>query len=196
MLLANEERGEKLNRVKLVEKEKGNLEGAKNEAEEYLKQEREIIDKRSILYQIYRCQRLLWCLFHRNESDVVVGEIVAKKEEAEAKLKAEKDKARESHDSLAEGEATLKRERKLRETIEKDMVKAKSDFAGNERYCWVMCTVYERKDIKFREDIKHLKNKEKKLAASIAQEAKKIKDKTISLGEAEQDIERYWFFLQ
>ena len=43
-----------MNRVKLVEKEKSNLEASKVEAEEYLKQEREIIDKKSILYQTYR----------------------------------------------------------------------------------------------------------------------------------------------
>lgn len=53
---ANEERAEKLNRLKIAEKERGNLESAKNEAEECLQKEREIIDKRSILFQIFRNQ--------------------------------------------------------------------------------------------------------------------------------------------
>jgi hypothetical protein len=41
---ANEERAEKVNRVKIVEKDKGNLEASKIEAEECIKQEKEIID--------------------------------------------------------------------------------------------------------------------------------------------------------
>jgi len=58
-LLANEERAEKVNRVKIVEKDKGNLEASKIEAEECIKQEKEIIDKRSILYQLYRFKETL-----------------------------------------------------------------------------------------------------------------------------------------
>jgi len=60
------------------------------------------------------------------------------------------------------------------------MLKAKSDFA-----------VYERKDIKFREDIKHLISKEKKLQSSIQSEQKKIKEKTVQLAAAEEDISRH-----
>jgi len=48
----NEERASKLQRVKLVQKEKEGLEESKNEAEYYLAKEKEIIDKQSILHQI------------------------------------------------------------------------------------------------------------------------------------------------
>jgi structural maintenance of chromosome 4 len=75
----NEERTEKLNRVRVVEKEKEALEvrcqpltlrrvpharacmtalqGAKMEAEEYLQKECEIIDKKAIMYQYMRYER-------------------------------------------------------------------------------------------------------------------------------------------
>ncbi len=49
----SEVRQEKLNRVKAVEREKDNLEGAKQEAEALLKAEREMRRKQSILYQIH-----------------------------------------------------------------------------------------------------------------------------------------------
>ncbi len=44
----DEQRGEKLNRVKLVEKEKDELEGPMNEAMAFLKLENEIMEKKNI----------------------------------------------------------------------------------------------------------------------------------------------------
>merc|ERR1712072_1638809 len=49
----DELRSEKLNRVKLVEKEKDELEKPKNEAIEYLHAENEISHKKNLLYQHY-----------------------------------------------------------------------------------------------------------------------------------------------
>uniref|UniRef100_A0A673HAS9 Structural maintenance of chromosomes protein n=1 Tax=Sinocyclocheilus rhinocerous TaxID=307959 RepID=A0A673HAS9_9TELE len=47
--LLNEQRGEKLNRVKLVEKEKSALEGEKNKAVEFLSLENDVFKKRNLL---------------------------------------------------------------------------------------------------------------------------------------------------
>ena len=49
----NEERSEKLNRVKIVEREKDDLEGPMMEAVSYLKVENEMIQKRHMLCQKY-----------------------------------------------------------------------------------------------------------------------------------------------
>merc|ERR1712020_840733 len=49
----DELRSEKLNRVKLVEKEKDELEKPKNEALEYLHSENEICHKKNLIYQHY-----------------------------------------------------------------------------------------------------------------------------------------------
>uniref|UniRef100_A0A673HD52 Structural maintenance of chromosomes protein n=1 Tax=Sinocyclocheilus rhinocerous TaxID=307959 RepID=A0A673HD52_9TELE len=51
--LLNEQRGEKLNRVKLVEKEKSALEGEKNKAVEFLSLENDVFKKRNLLCQFY-----------------------------------------------------------------------------------------------------------------------------------------------
>merc|ERR1711994_100303 len=48
-----ESRQGKLNRVKAVEKEKDQLEGAKSEAEECLKKERELYIKQSQIHKLY-----------------------------------------------------------------------------------------------------------------------------------------------
>ena len=93
----DELRAEKLNRVKLVEKEKDELEKPKNEALQYLNQENEISHKKNLIYQHYimtfegkieetkkkkaefeaSCQELLEKL----------GKITAKKEKREGQFK-------------------------------------------------------------------------------------------------------------
>ena len=50
----NEQRTEKVNRLKIAERERDNLSGSKAEAETFLETEREIRRKRNIQYQIYR----------------------------------------------------------------------------------------------------------------------------------------------
>lgn len=64
--ILNEHRGEKLNRVKMVEKEKDALEGEKNIAIEFLTLENEIFRKRimfvNIIFMICRNELLKWKL--------------------------------------------------------------------------------------------------------------------------------------
>jgi len=52
----NEVRGEKLNRVKLVEKERDGLEGAKDEAELYMSRKHLLQLKQTELYQLFEHQ--------------------------------------------------------------------------------------------------------------------------------------------
>ena len=48
----NELRGEKMNRVKLVEREKSALEGRKKEADVYLRDQNELVHNQSALFQV------------------------------------------------------------------------------------------------------------------------------------------------
>lgn len=50
----NEERLEKTNRVKLVEREKAALEAAKKEADAYVKDQNQLTMRQSELYQVYQ----------------------------------------------------------------------------------------------------------------------------------------------
>jgi len=98
---ANEYRQEKLNRVKLAEKEKESLEGAKTEAEEYLRMERQIIDNKSILFQMDRAKA---------EAEEQVA--IQAKEEKEKELNDEREKMVESTTKLEELEIEYKKEKK------------------------------------------------------------------------------------
>lgn len=48
----NEERGQKVNKLKIVEKERANLSSAKEEAEEFMSLQRKLVCKKSVLYQV------------------------------------------------------------------------------------------------------------------------------------------------
>lgn len=53
----NDQRQEKLNRVKLVEKEKDGMEGAKLEAEDYLNKQKDMTLAKLHLYEVFRNKR-------------------------------------------------------------------------------------------------------------------------------------------
>ena len=50
--MLNEERGQKVNKLKIVEKECSNLSSAKEEAEEFMSQQRKLLTKKATLYQV------------------------------------------------------------------------------------------------------------------------------------------------
>jgi structural maintenance of chromosome 4 len=165
---ATEARQSTLNRVKVAEKEREGLEGAKTEAEEFLQKERDIIDKRSILYQI-----------GRKQAEEEISNIATKRDELETRLKEEREQAQDSTTQLEELETQYKKGKREYEQIEEQMAKAKSDFA-----------VYERKQVKYQEDLKHYKKKEKQLTETVATEHRKVKEKSISIDTYKQDISK------
>lgn len=162
----NEQRQERLNRVKAVEKEKDSLEGAKLEAEGLLGKEREIRRKKNILFQINAndiARDFEKVNIHRDE-------LVEKLEEERAKLKA-------ASDRVAEIEAGHKEQATEYEDLHRQALKTKEEF-----------TAYERRDIKMREDIKHLKSLKKKLEARIRKEGEKAEKSANKANEAEENI--------
>ena len=144
-------RQEKLNRVKAVEKEKDNLEGAKQEAEALLSKEREIRRKQSILYQINAMKADLECS-KMGEKKAVVNEQLAQ----------EREKLATADKRIEEIESGLADQRKDYDETFDELKATKSEF-----------TEYERKDIKLREEIKHERNQKKKLMEKIKSESKK-----------------------
>ena len=144
----DEFRAEKLNRVKLVEKEKDELEKPKNEALEYLNAENEYTHKKNLLHQYYimttgekvedtkkkktefesSCQELLEKL----------GKITAKKEKREGQFK----------------EMT-----EIYGKVTKELEGAKESFSE-----------HEKNDTKLREDMKSLNAKRKKTKALLEKE--------------------------
>jgi structural maintenance of chromosome 4 len=144
---ANDERGEKLARLKVTETERDNLEGAKKEAEASVRKARQVRVQQNILYQKHAAD----AQHHIATLESKHGEIMERKS-YEAKKLAEK-KA-----ECAELEAKGAAHTKEYDAICKELKNTNDQFAA-----------YERQDIKLREDIKHNKATLKKLAA----EAKK-----------------------
>jgi structural maintenance of chromosome 4 len=160
-----EVRQEKLNRVKAVEKEKDNLEGAKQEAEALLAKEREIRRKQNILYQI-----------HAMRADKECQKITEKKEKIDQKLAQEREKLAQANQRIEQIQSGLVDQRKDYDETFNELKKTKEEF-----------TAFERKDIKLREEIKHERGQKKKLQDKIKAEDKKEKT---AVTKGEKAIER------
>lgn len=142
-----EQRQEKLNRVKAVEKEKDSLESAKQEAESLLRKEREIRSKQNILYQMQIMK-----------TATELEKLSSKKALAEDKLSDERTRLDSSKTRILELETALKKQKKDYDATYAELTKTKEEFAA-----------FERRDIKLREEIKHGKTQKKKLEAKIKQ---------------------------
>jgi structural maintenance of chromosome 4 len=161
-----EQRQEKLNRVKAVEKEKEGLEGAKLEAEALLNKEREIRRKKNILYQL-----------NRHAASIEVKEAQAKKEEYMNQLDKERSTIQEASQKITDIENSLAEKNSDFDRVKEELVKTKEEFAS-----------YERRDIELREEIKHAKENKKKLSTKVLNETKKEADAEAKGKEAEASI--------
>jgi len=171
----NEERTQKLGRVKVVEKEKDVLQGAKAEAENYLLTEHELAQKKVIKAQVLRSQ----CEQNLQAS-------ISKKAELDQRIAEEKSKLSENKTKLESMNAKYQQEKSEYEEIDSQMNEAKNSYE-----------VFVRKDVKIREDIKHLKARKKKLAETIEKESAKVTELTTQrekhvddMAHLEKEVER------
>uniref|UniRef100_A0AAY4E330 Structural maintenance of chromosomes protein n=1 Tax=Denticeps clupeoides TaxID=299321 RepID=A0AAY4E330_9TELE len=131
----NEQRGEKLNRVKMVEKEKRALEGEKNVAVEFLTLENQIFKKRSQLCQFYvKLGKLTKYIEGQKEKftqmdlqDVEVREKLkhckSKAKKLEKQLQKDREKLEEVRNIPASSEKTILEATSKKEDLEKQKVK-------------------------------------------------------------------------
>ncbi|KAG0214660.1 hypothetical protein BGX28_001698 [Mortierella sp. GBA30] len=150
----NDERSERLTRVKYVEKEKESLEAKKREAEAFLKDENNLAVKQSALYQIY-----LWeCSKKSIKETEMIATISAKLEED-----------RNKHKGLEEEIQALESEHQTRvkdyEKIEKEYTEITKQLAK-----------IDREDVQMQENRKHFKNKEKKATKALAADKHSLSD--------------------
>jgi structural maintenance of chromosome 4 len=162
----SEVRQEKLNRVKAVEREKDNLEGAKQEAEALLGKERDIRRKQNILYQI-----------HAMRADKESDKYTQQNETLTEKLEVERERVAETRKRIKEIESGLAEQRKDYDASYKELKQTKEEFSA-----------YERRDIKLRETIKHEKANKKKLEEKIKAEEKKETKADEKMASAEERI--------
>uniref|UniRef100_A0A4W6C1H7 Structural maintenance of chromosomes protein n=1 Tax=Lates calcarifer TaxID=8187 RepID=A0A4W6C1H7_LATCA len=133
--LLNEQRGEKLNRVKLVEKEKNALEGERNKAVEFLTLENDIFKHKSQLCQYYVKQNKLNKYIETQKEkftqldlqDVEVREKIkhskSKNKKLQKQLEKDKEKLEEVRGVPANSEKAISEATARKEELEKQKVK-------------------------------------------------------------------------
>uniref|UniRef100_A0A8C3A0K0 Structural maintenance of chromosomes protein n=1 Tax=Cyclopterus lumpus TaxID=8103 RepID=A0A8C3A0K0_CYCLU len=152
--LLNEQRGEKLNRVKLVEKEKNALEGERNKAVEFLTLENDIFKHKSQLCQYY-VQDLQKRVVDKEQEKQKILEDTKELTEKTTKISQETEKMNQEIKNVE------KKQNKLNKYIE----------TQKEKF-----TQLDLQDVEVREKIKHSKSKSKKLQKQLEKDKEKLEE--------------------
>ncbi|XP_041733774.1 structural maintenance of chromosomes protein 4-like isoform X2 [Coregonus clupeaformis] len=152
--LLNEQRGEKLNRVKMVEKEKTALEGEKNTAVEFLTLENDIFKQKSQL-----CQYYVHDLQKR----------VANKEEEKQRIQDDTKELTEKNNNIAE---EMEKNNQELKNVEKKQGKLTKYIEGQKE----KFTQLDLQDVEVREKLKHTKSKIKKLQKQLEKDKEKLEE--------------------
>uniref|UniRef100_A0A8C8Z6J6 Structural maintenance of chromosomes protein n=1 Tax=Prolemur simus TaxID=1328070 RepID=A0A8C8Z6J6_PROSS len=152
--ILNEHRGEKLNRVKMVEKEKDALEGEKNIAIEFLTLENEIFRKKSHVcqYYIYDLQKRI------------------------AEMETQKEKIHEDTKEINEKSSILSNEMKAKNKDVKDVEKKLNKITKFIEENKEKFTQLDLEDVQGREKLKHATSKAKKLEKQLQKDKEKVEE--------------------
>ncbi|CAK9186095.1 unnamed protein product [Ilex paraguariensis] len=152
----NERRSGVVQMVKLAEKERESLEDVKNEAEAYMLKELSLL----------KWQEKATKLASEDNSAKMV-ELQANVSSLEENLKNEREKIRDNKETLKELESLHMKYMKKQEELDSGLRCCKDEFKE-----------FERQDVKYREDLKHMKQKIKKLDEKVDKDSTKITDIT------------------
>jgi len=162
----NQVRTEMLNRVKVVEKEKESLEDAKNEAEEFLEKDRLLIQRRSQLVQIK--------LYEERD---LLEKVMEKKNTLGIKIGEEQSRISDDSGRTQQIELELQSHQSDYDLLVAQLKSSKQEFAA-----------FERKDIKFREDMKHAQKTSKELETEAKKEEKNVAKHAAAADKKETEI--------
>ncbi|XP_016004555.1 structural maintenance of chromosomes protein 4 isoform X2 [Rousettus aegyptiacus] len=152
--ILNEHRGEKLNRVKMVEKEKDALEGEKNIAIEFLTLENEMFRKKNHVCQYY---------IHDLQKRV-------------AEMETQKEKINEDTKEINEKSSILSNEMKAKNKAVKDVEKKLNKITKYIEENKEKFTQLDLEDVQVREKLKHASSKAKKLEKQLQKDKEKIEE--------------------
>ena len=147
----NEQRTDKVNRLKVAEKDRDNLSGSKAEAESFINTEKEIRRKKNVLYQVY--EKL---------AQDSVTELTGRQRNLESKLAEEQSKINANDALLSQKELSYNATNSLYDKVAKEVDAATKEFGA-----------FERRDVKIQEDMKFMKTQLKKHQANIEKEVAK-----------------------
>ncbi|NXL63759.1 SMC4 protein, partial [Chordeiles acutipennis] len=152
--ILNEQRGEKLNRVKMVEKEKDALEADKNKAIEFLCLENKMFKEKNHI-----CQYYIYDLKQR------INDTEMQKEKINEETKGVNEKSSKLADEM-------KTKNKALQDIEKKLNKITKFVEENKE----KFTQLDLQDVKVRENLKHAKSKAKKLEKQLQKDKEKVEE--------------------
>ncbi|XP_043558007.1 structural maintenance of chromosomes protein 4 isoform X3 [Chiloscyllium plagiosum] len=164
--ILNEQRGEKLNRVKMVEKEKDALEGEKNHAIEFLLLKNEIVKNRNCVLQYYI-----------HDVQKRIADLAAQKQKIHEDTQDTRDKSAKLVEDIKIKNNDLKHLEKKLGKITKFIEEKKEEFAQ-----------FDLQDVKVREKLKHSKSKEKKLQKQLQKDIEKLEELKSIPGDNENTI--------
>lgn len=160
--MLNEKRTASVQMLKLAEKERDNLESAKNEAETFMLKE----------LLLLKWQEKATTLAS-DDATSHVAQLQENVADLEKNLASEREKIQHSSQTLKEMESVYNKHAKRQEDLENNMKSCKDQFKE-----------FERKDVKYREDLKHLKQKIKKLEDKTEKDTSKIDESTKEVEES------------
>ncbi|NXB99510.1 SMC4 protein, partial [Orthonyx spaldingii] len=152
--LLNERRGEKLNRVKMVEKEKDALEEDKNKAIEFLRLENQIFKEKNQI-----------CQYYIHDLKKRINDLEMQKENINEETKSINEKSSKLAEETKTKTKALKELEKKFNKITKFIEENKEKF-----------TQLDLQDVKVRENLKHAKSKAKKLEKQLQKDKEKVEE--------------------
>lgn len=152
--LLNERRGEKLNRVKMVEKEKDALEEDKNKAVEYLCLENKIFKEKNQM-----------CQYYIHDLKKRINDLEMQKEKINEETKGINEKSSQLAEETKSKNKALKELEKKFNKITKFIEENKEKF-----------TQLDLQDVKVRENLKYAKSKAKKLEKQLQKDREKVEE--------------------
>ncbi|XP_053169004.1 structural maintenance of chromosomes protein 4 isoform X4 [Hemicordylus capensis] len=164
--ILNEQRGEKLNRVKMVEKEKDALEGERNKALDFLSLENKMFKEKNKInqYYIYDLQKRI------------------------TELETQKEKIHKDTQEVNEKSTTLADEMKHRVKALKEMEKKLNKINAFIEENKNKFTQLDLEDVQVREKLKHAKSKLKKLEKQLLKDKEKKENELDKVVKEETDI--------
>lgn len=165
------ERTRRLNRLRIVEKEKIQLEASKVQAEEFIAKQKAVYDKKAILYQHERLRVRL----ESEKVETTHHELLTEHTERKKAMEAQESEVREL-------EANVAAQAKLVAVAAKKLEKVKSKLKA-----------FENEDVTLQEQMKTLSAKQKKLEKTIKTETAKIEEKdalVVQLNGEREELEK------
>lgn len=163
----NEQREEKLNRVKLVEKEKDELEGPKDVAISHIKQENEITQKKNVVFQIF---------IHKFNKEM-------------SNAQEQKQKIDDGLGDIKEKLSRMDETKKVKETQMKEIGKELESVLKTKETSSETFRTLESEDNKLQEDLKHKHQKRKKITAQLKSDQQKLEELLLVPEKNEESIE-------